>query len=105
MPIAHASVQSGALKLVNTAELPNPETAVVAVLGLGYVGLPLMVGFADAARTIGFDVDQKRISSLKEGLDPTEMATEEELLNENMEYSCDVNVSVSYTHLTLPTKA
>ena len=92
MPIAHASVQNGALKLVKTAELPNPETAVVAVLGLGYVGLPLMVGFADAARTIGFDIDQQRISALKEGEDPTEMATKEELLKENMEYTCDVNV-------------
>ena len=92
MPIAHASVQNGALKLVKTAELPNPETAVVAVLGLGYVGLPLMVGFADAARTIGFDIDQQRISALKEGEDPTEMATREELLKENMEYTCDVNV-------------
>ena len=92
MPIAHASVQNGALKLVKTAELPNPETAVVAVLGLGYVGLPLMVGFADAARTIGFDIDQQRISALQEGEDPTEMATREELLKENMEYTCDVNV-------------
>ncbi|MDJ0612422.1 MAG: nucleotide sugar dehydrogenase [Rhizobiaceae bacterium] len=91
MPIAHTNVQNGNLKLVQSVDLPDPENAVVAVLGLGYVGLPLMVGFADNARTIGFDIDESRIASLTRGDDPTEMATRDELLKENMEYSCDVN--------------
>ncbi len=91
MPIAREHVQNGPLKLVQTKELPNPDTAVVAVLGLGYVGLPLMVGFADAARTIGFDIDEARVEALTRGEDPTEMATRDELLKENMEYTCDIN--------------
>ncbi len=85
-----ALIQSaGGLKLVESTQLPNPETAVVAVLGLGYVGLPLMVGFADNAKTIGFDIDQKRVDALCRGEDPTEMASREELLNQNMEYTTD----------------
>ncbi len=75
----------------SAVKLPTPESAVVCVLGLGYVGLPLMVGFADGARTIGFDVDRSRIAALSEGEDSTEMATQEELQHENMEYTCDTD--------------
>ncbi|MEZ5231508.1 MAG: nucleotide sugar dehydrogenase [Acidimicrobiales bacterium] len=40
----------------------------VAVVGLGYVGLPLVIGFAEAGyRTIGFDVDAERVASLNAG--------------------------------------
>jgi UDP-N-acetyl-D-glucosamine dehydrogenase len=40
----------------------------VAVVGLGYVGLPLVVGFAEAGyRTIGFDVDRERVAALNRG--------------------------------------
>ena len=42
--------------------------AVVAIIGLGYVGLPLAVAFADARfRVVGIDVDAQRISSLNAG--------------------------------------
>lgn len=82
--------QAGTLRLVESRSLPDPETAIVAVLGLGYVGLPLMVGFADGARTIGLDIDQARVDALIRGEDPTEMASREELLKFNMEYTTDV---------------
>src|SRR5690606_12466567 len=40
----------------------------VGVIGLGYVGLPLVIGFAEAGyRTIGFDVDAERIADLNAG--------------------------------------
>ncbi|NBZ95968.1 MAG: nucleotide sugar dehydrogenase [Proteobacteria bacterium] len=43
----------------------------VAVLGLGYVGIPLAVGFAEAGcRTLGFDVDPKRVAELHSGISP-----------------------------------
>ena len=43
----------------------------VAVLGLGYVGIPLAVGFAEAGcRTLGFDVDAERVASLQSGNSP-----------------------------------
>jgi len=43
----------------------------VAVVGLGYVGIPLAVAFAEAGcRTLGFDLDQERIASLQGGCSP-----------------------------------
>lgn len=43
----------------------------LAVLGLGYVGLPLAIEFAKVRRVIGFDIDRKRIDELGLGLDST----------------------------------
>jgi len=86
--VAHNNI----FEISEKVALPNPSEAVVAVVGLGYVGLPLMVGFSENARTVGFDIDESKIKALREGVDSTEMTTPEELLQENMEYSCDVNV-------------
>lgn len=43
----------------------------IAVVGLGYVGLPLAVEFAKKYKVIGFDIDDKRISELNSGFDHT----------------------------------
>lgn len=45
--------------------------SVVAVVGLGYVGLPLAVEFGKKARTIGFDLSDRKIASYKKCVDPT----------------------------------
>ncbi|MES2353842.1 MAG: nucleotide sugar dehydrogenase [Pseudomonadota bacterium] len=51
--------------------------SVVAVVGLGYVGLPLAVEFGKKFRTIGFDLSQAKIDSYKKFVDPTgEVSTE-----------------------------
>jgi len=53
--------------------IPKPPNSQyeVAVLGLGYVGIPLAVGFAEAGcRTLGFDLDQERIVELQSGHSP-----------------------------------
>lgn len=47
------------------------EISTIAVIGLGYVGLPLAVEFAKKYRVIGFDINQKRIDELKQGRDRT----------------------------------
>lgn len=44
---------------------------VVAVVGLGYVGLPLAVEFAKKYRTIGFDLSKKKIAAYEQHIDPT----------------------------------
>jgi UDP-N-acetyl-D-glucosamine/UDP-N-acetyl-D-galactosamine dehydrogenase len=54
------------MKLVD--KLKNKQ-AKVAVVGLGYVGLPLALEFGKVVDTIGFDVNAKRIASLKKGFD------------------------------------
>ncbi len=49
----------------------------VCVVGLGYVGLPLALGFAESGLPVlGFDVSKEKIDNLKKGIDPT-METEE----------------------------
>ena len=45
--------------------------ATVAVLGLGYVGLPVAVAFGRQRRTIGYDLSQKRVESLRQLVDTT----------------------------------
>ena len=44
----------------------------LAVVGLGYVGLPIAVAFADKVNTIGFDINEEKITNYKNGIDPTE---------------------------------
>jgi UDP-N-acetyl-D-galactosamine dehydrogenase len=51
----------------------------VGIIGLGYVGLPLAVAFAEKYEVIGFDINQTRINSLKEGVDHTLEISKEEL--------------------------
>jgi UDP-N-acetyl-D-galactosamine dehydrogenase len=51
----------------------------LAIIGLGYVGLPLAVEFGKKRRVIGFDIDIKRITELKEGYDRTLETEPEEL--------------------------
>ena len=54
------------------------ETTVVAVIGLGYVGLPLAVEFGKKFRTIGYDLSEAKIASYKKYCDPTgELSTEQ----------------------------
>ena len=43
----------------------------IAVIGLGYVGLPLAVEFAKKYKTIGFDINRSRVKALKKGEDHT----------------------------------
>lgn len=52
----------------------------IAVIGLGYVGLPLAVEFAKKYKTIGFDINQSRVSELNTGLDST-LEVDSESLN------------------------
>ena len=51
----------------------------IAVIGLGYVGLPLAFLFARRYRVVGFDVNRHRVKELMEGYDSTETFTEDEM--------------------------
>lgn len=52
----------------------------IAIIGLGYVGLPLAVAFARKFRVVGFDIDLLRVADLREGIDRTREVTREALL-------------------------
>ena len=49
----------------------NDRKATIAVLGLGYVGLPLALEFAKYFEVIGFDIDAERVEMMKKGIDPS----------------------------------
>jgi len=51
----------------------------IALIGLGYVGLPLAVEFGKKRTVVGFDINQSRINDLKNGIDSTLETTSEEL--------------------------
>ena len=51
----------------------------IGVIGLGYVGLPLAVEFGKVMPVVGFDINEQRISELREGHDRTLETTTEEL--------------------------
>lgn len=51
----------------------------IAVIGLGYVGLPLAVEFGKFRPVIGFDLNERRIDALRDGHDATQEVSEEEL--------------------------
>ena len=51
--------------------MPNLETARIAIIGLGYVGLPLAVEFGKRYDTVGFDIRAERIQALRSGRDNT----------------------------------
>ena len=55
------------------------ENSKIAVIGLGYVGLPLAVEFGKKYSTIGFDISEKRITELQNGHDRTLEVSDEEL--------------------------
>ena len=43
----------------------------IAIIGLGYVGLPLAVAFGNKYQTLGFDINTSRVGDLKQGIDRT----------------------------------
>ena len=64
----------------------------IAVIGLGYVGLPVALAFARKfEHTVGFDISEKRVASLRDGVDWTREVSDSELAGSSIEFSCDPN--------------
>jgi UDP-N-acetyl-D-galactosamine dehydrogenase len=61
------------------SRIPDLSNVKLAIIGLGYVGLPLAVEFGKIRSVLGFDINLKRISQLKEGRDLTQETEPEEL--------------------------
>ena len=66
------------------------EEKKIAIIGLGYVGLPLAVEFGKIRKTIGFDVNKERINELSNCVDSTLEVTKTDLESSSfLEYSCN----------------
>jgi UDP-N-acetyl-D-galactosamine dehydrogenase len=59
--------------------IKNISQLKLGIIGLGYVGLPLAVEFAKKRHVVGFDINSKRISELKSGIDITLETTSQDL--------------------------
>jgi UDP-N-acetyl-D-glucosamine/UDP-N-acetyl-D-galactosamine dehydrogenase len=63
----------------------------IAVLGLGYVGLPVAVAFARKFPTIGFDINRERVARLTEGFDATGEVSPEELGKTKLRFTTELD--------------
>ncbi|MGD8393930.1 MAG: nucleotide sugar dehydrogenase [Candidatus Eiseniibacteriota bacterium] len=61
----------------------------IAVVGLGYVGMPLAVAFGRRCKVIGFDISAQRIDELRRGIDRTGELSAEDLEQVRIEFSSD----------------
>ncbi|HEV8694693.1 MAG TPA: nucleotide sugar dehydrogenase [Lysobacter sp.] len=57
----------------------DPRNARIAVIGLGYVGLPLAIEFGKRYDTIGYDIDAQRVASLRAGKDGNHESSTDEI--------------------------
>ena len=78
----------------------------IAVIGLGYVGLPLAVEFGKHRPVIGFDINEKRVQELKEGFDGTlEVSSDELKAASSLKFTTKLNDIADYNFyiVTVPT--
>lgn len=61
----------------------------IALVGLGYVGMPLAVAFAKKVKVIGFDLNRKKIDLYKNGVDPTKEVGDDIIKNTTVEFTAD----------------
>jgi len=84
----------------------NLEEIDVAIIGLGYVGLPLAVELAQQRPVIGFDIDLDRVSDLTQGIDCTKEVDSQKLLSAtNLKLTSDISVigSANFYIICVPT--
>ena len=78
----------------------------IAIIGLGYVGLPLSIEFGKAFKTIGFDTKQSRVADLKRGHDSSfEVTSEKFQESKRLTFTNDVNdiANCNVYIITVPT--
>ncbi|GAB3384603.1 nucleotide sugar dehydrogenase [Lysobacter fragariae] len=92
--------------MANNAPLASLDEARIAILGLGYVGLPLAAAFGKRFPTVGFDIDAARVAELKAHRDHTREVSAEELREAALlEFSSDPSslVGCNVFIVTVPT--
>lgn len=68
--------------------LKNKETK-LAIIGLGYVGLPIALEFARKVPVIGFDINEMRVEMMKKKIDPSGELDSSDFENRNIEFTTD----------------
>ncbi|OIB56937.1 nucleotide sugar dehydrogenase [Natrialba sp. SSL1] len=102
--LEHRSSETTTLEHVD--EDHHTREATICVVGLGYVGLPLAVGFAQSDyQVIGYDVDKSTVEQLKDGEDTTGDLTDEAVQNDDISYTTNAGAisDAEYVVIAVPT--
>ncbi|RMG83919.1 MAG: nucleotide sugar dehydrogenase, partial [Bacteroidetes bacterium] len=85
-------------------KLLNKE-AKLAVIGLGYVGLPIALEFARKIRVVGFDINEKRVEMMRQGIDPSNELEKEDFEGTDIHFTADINdlKDVNFFIVAVPT--
>lgn len=81
------------------------KDAKIALIGLGYVGLPIALAFAKKVKVIGFDINEKRIGMMKEAVDPSNELDSSVFADSDIEFTSDLEVlkSANFYIVAVPT--
>ncbi len=63
------------------------KDAKIAVIGLGYVGLPIALAFAKKVKVIGFDIHEARVNMMKKGIDPSNELTKKDFAGSDIQFT------------------
>ena len=75
---------------MNQLESQAPVTGKIAIVGLGYVGLPLAIEFGKKYPVVGYDINRRRVAELREGVDKTREADDAALRSaQHLTFSSD----------------
>lgn len=85
-------------------KLKNKETK-IAVIGLGYVGLPIALEFAKSMQVVGFDINQKRVDMMRNKIDPSEELKSSAFEGCDIHFTADLNdlKDVTFFVVAVPT--
>lgn len=61
----------------------------LSLVGLGYVGMPIAVAFAEKVKVIGFDLNAEKVALYKRGIDPTREVGDDRIAQTTVEFTCD----------------
>lgn len=77
----------------------------LAVVGLGYVGMPIAIAFAEKIDVIGFDLNSKKIELYRKGIDPTNEVGDEKIANSSVKFTdCEQDLEdASFYIVAVPT--
>ncbi len=85
------NIQKETTKTDLFAKIQN-RTASIAVVGLGYVGLPVALEFAKHFKVVGFDINEEKVNMMVNGKDPSYELEDEQFLNKTIKFSHEEKV-------------
>ena len=85
-------------------ELVNGE-ATLAVIGLGYVGLPIALEFAKKIKVVGFDINEERVQLMKNNIDPSNELSASDFEGCDITFTADIDdlKDVNFFVVAVPT--